>query len=69
MDRLQNYINTEETERAKADGLIDTKYNGLNPEIKGRKGKAYFVARENKWYFIANGTEYRVNETSLDFEG
>ena len=65
--RLQNYVNAEETERAKNDGLIETRYTGLNPEINGKKGKAYFVASENKWYFIANGTEYRVNETSLDF--
>jgi len=68
--RLQNYINTEETERAKDDGLIDTRYNGLISSIKGKKGKAYFVVAENMWYFTANGDteEYRVSENSLDFE-
>jgi hypothetical protein len=69
-NRLQNYINTEETERAKNDGLIQTQYSGSNPEIKGKKGTAYFVPREDKWYFTPTGgsEEYRVDETSLDFE-
>lgn len=70
MSTLQNYVNTEETERAKDDGLIDTVYKGNNPDIKGKKGKAYFVWREDVWYFKANGQteEYRVKAENLDFE-
>ncbi len=76
MSRLQNYINTEETEQAKDNGLIDTQYKGTNSEIRGRKGQAFFVPRENKWYFSACDSKipenerewYRVNENSLDFE-
>lgn len=68
--RLQNYINTEETERAKAAVLIDTRYNGLNPHIKGKKGKAYYILAEDVWYFTATGDteQYRVKADSLDFE-
>jgi hypothetical protein len=56
MSRLQNYINTEETERAKDDGLIDTNYKGNHPSLKsnkptGTKGKAHFVSSENTWRF------------------
>lgn len=68
--RYQNYINTEETEQAKPDGLIDTRYTGLISGIKGKKGKAYYILAEDMWYFTATGDteQYRVKAESLDFE-
>jgi hypothetical protein len=80
MSRLQNYINTEETVRAKDNGQVDTIYKGLNPEIKEKKGAAYYVSVEDRWYFkpeltkatknkpATYGKTYRVKAESLDFE-
>ena len=78
MGILQNYINTEESdEQAKDNNRVDLQYTGTLKHLrdskgKGKKGKGYYIVKEDLWYFTPNDdseNEYRVKAENLNFIG
>lgn len=71
MATIQNYINAEEAEeQAKDNKRVDLRYIGPRTFLKDKKGKGYYIVKEDQWYFQPNDSDetYRVNINNLDFE-
>lgn len=52
--------------RAEQYSLIETKYTGDNPELKGTKGEAYFDANLNQWFYRTEEAERGEGFRSVD---
>ena len=77
--RYQNYANSLDEEQAKDNNKADLQYTGTlshlrhtvgkDKRVEGKKGKGYYVASEDVWYFTPDDdTEtYRIKPENLDF--
>jgi hypothetical protein len=55
-------------ERVKTDFELTATYIGINPRIKGKRGKCFYSKDDDKWAFFYGGEKYMVKEESLEIK-